>query len=88
MQSVRECTVVDLEPLNCLKLSFVLANTTDCNSQAIEESRVGDRDIGAVRFEGDTVIAILYCPIIECNMVGVYCVSSIGIGLSGVSDMS
>jgi len=69
-------------------LSFVLADTTDCNSQAIEESRVGDRDVGAVRFEGDTVIAILYCPIIECNMVRVYCVGSIGVGLSGVSDMS
>lgn len=56
------------DPLDSLICIFVLADTTDSNTQATMEERVFDENVCRISLETDTVIAIVDFPVAEGNV--------------------
>lgn len=55
----------------------VLANAAYGEAEAGVEVTVLDEDVGAVRFQRDAVVAVVYDPVAEGNVVDVDCVGTI-----------
>ena len=72
--------VLDIEPLNSLKLILVLANASKSDALAVVKFAVGNADVCTVRLQRDTVIAVIHSPVIEFYMRGPDSVGAVGVG--------
>lgn len=68
MQRLTKRHIPHPHPLNTLPHILILADTPDSNTKTTMEKRVFDDDIGRIRLETDTVVAVVDFPVLEGDM--------------------
>jgi hypothetical protein len=79
MKRLAVCDISRPDPLDSLIGIFVLANTTDSDTQSPMEEGVFDKYVGRISLETDTIVAIVDFPIAEGNVGTVDCICAVGV---------
>ena len=73
------CNVATSHILNRLELVMHLTNASQSNPGSSVELAVFDEDVCRIRFWRDSIIAIVYYPSAESDVVGIDCVATISV---------